>query len=297
MKSRRGFTLLEIVLALGLATVLLAALYTAVKLHLTIAQTGPQVVERVQVARAVLERIRTDLTATLSTIPSKNSTATTSTTASAASGSTTGDDTGAETGSAIVQTGMWGDSQQLVLFVNTTTRDLDQSELLSAAGQVVSTSTVRRVAYYLATDSTRGDLLGRPFPLGLARQEIPAAAADTVDLSGDSSLQLATTSLIAPEVSDLQFQYFDGTEWVDTWGSDVPTAPPRAIAIVISLLPPAERAEQLQEYAAANTFSPVYRLVIAVPTWDPDTAASSTSSSSTSGTDTSSTSSSSSTTP
>lgn len=59
--SRRGFTLLEIVLALGLSSLLLAALYTALQMHWSSSALGHVEMERSQVARMLFLRIETDL--------------------------------------------------------------------------------------------------------------------------------------------------------------------------------------------------------------------------------------------
>ena len=60
-EASRGFTLLEIVLALGLASLLLAALYTALQMHWSSSSLGQVEMERSQVARALFRRIETDL--------------------------------------------------------------------------------------------------------------------------------------------------------------------------------------------------------------------------------------------
>jgi hypothetical protein len=51
--------------------------------------------------------------------------------------------------------------------------------------------------------------------------------------------------MLAPEVKSLQFRYFDGTNWADTWDSTVigddtitPIGSPRAIEVRIGVLPP-----------------------------------------------------------
>ena len=59
--SPRGFTLLELVLALGLSSLLLAALYTALQMHWSSSALGQVEMERSQVARALFRRIETDL--------------------------------------------------------------------------------------------------------------------------------------------------------------------------------------------------------------------------------------------
>jgi hypothetical protein len=51
--------------------------------------------------------------------------------------------------------------------------------------------------------------------------------------------------VLAPEVKSVQFQYFDGTDWQDSWdcttsGDDgvTPIGPPQAIAVVVEIAVP-----------------------------------------------------------
>src|SRR5262249_26515153 len=62
--------------------------------------------------------------------------------------------------------------------------------------------------------------------------------------------------LLAPEVQSVEFSYFDGTSWTDTWDSTangdddgenfIPQGPPRAVAIKIGYLPPGARPDQIR---------------------------------------------------
>ena len=61
LRGRHGFTLLEMVLALGLSSLLLVALYTALQMHWSSSALGQVEMERSQVARALFRRIETDL--------------------------------------------------------------------------------------------------------------------------------------------------------------------------------------------------------------------------------------------
>jgi len=56
-----GFTLLEVILALGLTSLLLAAIYSALDLYWKYTTIGHQQVERAQIARAVFQKITHDL--------------------------------------------------------------------------------------------------------------------------------------------------------------------------------------------------------------------------------------------
>lgn len=69
MIARRGFTLLEVMLAMLLSTALLAGLWTAMSLHLKAFDTGRMEVEQTQLVRALLQKIATDLRRTVPDMP------------------------------------------------------------------------------------------------------------------------------------------------------------------------------------------------------------------------------------
>jgi prepilin-type N-terminal cleavage/methylation domain-containing protein len=69
MIARRGFTLLEVMLAMLLSTALLAGLWTAMSLHLKAFDTGRMEVEQTQLVRALLQKIATDLRRTVPDVP------------------------------------------------------------------------------------------------------------------------------------------------------------------------------------------------------------------------------------
>jgi len=60
-RRTRGFTLLEVMLAMLLATVLLAAVWVAVRMELRFFEAGRSEVEQAQLARAIVIRLRADL--------------------------------------------------------------------------------------------------------------------------------------------------------------------------------------------------------------------------------------------
>src|SRR5437660_1385243 len=63
--KRAAFTLLEVLLAMAIASLLLYALYTAVDIQLRHTQEARDVVEQSQLARALLRRIANDITPSL----------------------------------------------------------------------------------------------------------------------------------------------------------------------------------------------------------------------------------------
>jgi hypothetical protein len=78
---------------------------------------------------------------------------------------------------------------------------------------------------------------------GLVKKEISNVTAD----DDTTALPPASGDLIAAEVTNLTFEYFDGTNWVDTWDGTVlgddgatPVGPPRAIRINIDVRYPSD---------------------------------------------------------
>jgi hypothetical protein len=92
--------------------------------------------------------------------------------------------------------------------------------------------------------------------MGLARQEIKILTTDDVinatsPVGGPDEASL----VVAPEVCSLQFQYFDGSAWQDSWDSSTPGAdgvtpigPPRAISIRVGLAQPGGGGNQDLKY-------------------------------------------------
>ena len=75
------------------------------------------------------------------------------------------------------------------------------------------------VGYYLNIDPTTG-------PVGLLRRENRSP--------GDDPLSGGQTALIAPFVSELNLEFYDGTDWVDGWSGD--SGFPKAVRIKIVVL-------------------------------------------------------------
>lgn len=90
--SSDGYTLLELLLALGMTVVLLGVLFTSLDLYWRFSLSGQEEISRSQIARAVFNRISHDMRSTIYRPKPKTSSANDSTTTSddAATGSNTG---------------------------------------------------------------------------------------------------------------------------------------------------------------------------------------------------------------
>jgi hypothetical protein len=297
--GRTAFTLLEVLLAAAIGVLLMAGLYTALNLALSHAQAGRDKVEQSTIARSLFRRINSDVQTELAAYrPSPSASGggmgggggggaaagnTGAAGGSGQSGGATGASQSSGSGSSSSNSnvtglggtfqfnqGMQGDNGTLVLYVSRVPTELDPSW---NGDDVPIVSDLRRITYWLSSG-------------GLSRQEIKVATSDDdavrglpTDLPDDPSL------VIAPEVQSVTFQYFDGTNWQDSWdgtqtpssGGNYPQGPPVAIAITIDLAIPGSSAE------SGDAKRKTYRHVIAIPTANGQSQSSSSSSSSSTG--------------
>ena len=96
---------------------------------------------------------------------------------------------------------------------------------------------VKTVAYFLNPPGTGG---GSQAQGGLVRRELDQAVTSYAANEGGSDLSDLDQKLepIAPEVADLHFQYWDGTEWDESWDTQQQNGLPLAVMITLSLYPP-----------------------------------------------------------
>jgi hypothetical protein len=275
--SRPAYTLLEVVLASAIGVLLMAGLYTALELTLRNAQAGRDKVEQATLARSLFTRISGDILDNLgapkpaqsgsssgqgggaggstgagNTAQSGSSTSGGSSGASGGSSGTSGGSVVSGLGGTITfNLGVQGDNGTLVLYVSRVPSEMDPSW---QGADVPMVSDLRRITYWLSST-------------GLCRQEIKLATSDDAigaasDLPDDPSL------VIAEEVKSVTFQYFDGSNWQDSWdGTQTPTAggnnpqgPPVLVAVTLGLVIPGSSTE------SGDPKVRTFRYVIPIPT-------------------------------
>lgn len=265
LRTRRAFTLLEMLLATAIAVLLFGALYVAMEAHLRHVDAGREIVEESVLARSLLARIANDISVSLPPLPppkasSSGGSAAGGTNATTTSGAapTGGMAASNSTGAVQFNLGVQGDTERLVLFITRLPRELNEPTVGDAGANPIVASDLRRVTYWLAGGSSS--------PLGLGRQETRLATADE-PLPPDGVDEAAL--IIAEEVKSLQFRYFDGSAWQDYWdgsavGADgkTPIGPPLAIEVRIGVAP-APRPGQPGWSEETLRF---HRHVVAIPT-------------------------------
>jgi hypothetical protein len=139
----------------------------------------------------------------------------------------------------------------VALYVSRLTRELDTLPNDSINGAPAGICDLRRITYWLASSGNGG----------LARQELKIVTSDDLNsIPPDGLPQDESTYILAEEVKNLAFSYFDGANWTDTWdgttpGNDgtTPIGPPAAIAVEVGVQFPGTK--EIKKY----------RHVIAIP--------------------------------
>jgi hypothetical protein len=262
--SRRGFTLLEVLLAMLLGIMLMAGLYFTMTMSLQQTQTSRDSLEIEDVSRAVFGKVSGDLTNILGPAP-PNSGGTAPGGASAPPTDTSGapaptpTPTGTdpapdpmtdpmtdpaptegteptETVSTLMafQTGVIGGSDYLSIFASRVPGVLSRPGALN-----LQTDTGRQQR----SDLVRIDYWVREGG-GLCRKERPWVTADAVGATEDIDKSTEERDVISEEVTGVRFEYLDssGTD-AGSWGpgSATPAAPPRAVRVTLDFTFPNPR--------------------------------------------------------
>lgn len=283
--TRRGFSLLEVMLSLTLAVVLLSAIYAAMEHSWRLTATGREEMARSQVARAVLRKIVLDVRAVMfvptpltdaeveaSSTTSTASTGTGTGSTGTGTGSTTGTD-GTTTDTSATETtmeepssrslGIRGNSTQMQLHISRARRDLNFSTNVDGTNMETRTSDLRAVTYTLAGTSGTGTT-----GTGLIRTEGDRLIVQAVEEDGGTAAQASQSQALAPEITSLLFRYFDGSTWCETWDSEATGYLPKAIEVTIGFAPPKSQGGPLTNVAVSSS-ADQFRTVILVPLADP----------------------------
>jgi prepilin-type N-terminal cleavage/methylation domain-containing protein len=230
LRQPRGFTLLEMILALAIGLVLMIGLYNVLHMQFQQAESGRIIQQEATVARSILARITRDILSTMGPVaitPTASSSSgagggTGGTSASGASSTTTTDTSTAIT----FNNGVLGTNNMLVLTVTKVPWEVVNSD----PTQQASFADLRRVSYWMGSDGTRS---------GLAMQVLKQPTSNDL---GSIPPDVVPDNII-PEVKDVTFQYFDGVSWQDSWDGttlggptgETPIGPPSAISVTIVL--------------------------------------------------------------
>jgi prepilin-type N-terminal cleavage/methylation domain-containing protein len=243
-RRRPAFTLLEIILALALASVILYGLYLALQMYMKNMQMGRDVLDEARVSRGVFQNLDADVNGHLAPMDGRF--------VNSAALSGTADANGNIP--PLFNLGVQGNNDTLTIFVTALPREsLDSLKANADTSTLTLQSDLRYISYWLT-------------PGGLARYEARVVTpADGSMPTAGNYLPPAVDNpdIIAAAVTSVKFQYWDGSTstWADDWdgtvvGSDgtTPKGPPSAIAVTLTVTRP-----------GANGGDMTFRHLIAIP--------------------------------
>lgn len=332
---RAAYTMLELMIAVGLTSLLMIALFAAMQQYFSLQLDSNEEITRQQIARSLLRQMTRDIQSVVFVKKLANDeTSGTSTSVSEGSGSTSssGGTSGSNSGSSSAGAGMSssgtsgssggtgssssstgsassssatldgnsygqssidpetvmttytnglvGTATDLQLFVSRPDKSLSYvaSQDLSSTSQRSSDLMIIR---YLMAQSGGGGLasaiadkesVGSDFgPIGIAKLEGDLFGLSTAVETSEESPQLAASKLLAKEVSGLQFRYFDGLSWQESWDSNALNEMPKAIEITLTLRDQEAAGDSFSDdvtdpYALPET---THRMVVPIPVAEP----------------------------
>lgn len=278
-KAVAGYTLLELILALALSVIVMLGISTAIQLYLVALTRQQAFIERRQIARGVGEMIGNDLRAAIqykaadysdlenlvqSQMMQLNQ-------AAGGEESTEEEDPIVDEENVSFRPTLLGSETSILLDVSRLPR-LDEYNPLVAnlESAVQSPSDVKSIAYFVSLTegkaATEVEFSNMRAPGGLFRRAIDRAVAQFNGQTGMMSASDEYSRLVASEVAEIRFQYFDGEEWTSQWDSEEEGGFPPAIEVTIVIDPQRTVAGQNYVYGGFDSQNmETYRTVVHLP--------------------------------
>lgn len=139
--------------------------------------------------------------------------------------------------------GVYGDQFNLQIDLSRLPR-VEEFQALESGQSNVSDipSDIKTVSWYLAegdSSATQRSVLDGAGSAsgGLIRREMDRAVTSYANYAGTVDSLASGEQLIAPEVTSLEFRYFDGAEWLTEWDMEEKKGLPMAVEITIAIRP------------------------------------------------------------
>jgi prepilin-type N-terminal cleavage/methylation domain-containing protein len=266
--ARRGFTLLELLLAVGLSSMLLVTLGGAIHTFVTSTDQSRTRIEEIKLVRQILAMISRDLQNVVLDQPQdladripRSEAAQTNPTEPvldengdpiegespeedpAEEPMEDPDDEMTDTEPAFPSPGLVGTQYELQVEVGRAPRydEVEYHVAATARREDPPKMDFATIIYRIRTGVVYNPLDRRPLSQmdeevgGLVRLQMDRIAAKLALDWGEQGY--ANEKLLAPEVVQLEFSYFDGTQWLTEWDSETDGALPVAVEVTIGLIP------------------------------------------------------------
>ena len=215
MSGRRaGFTLLEMIMAIGLMTVVLSSITFFYSNVLRTRQEGEKFAQRTQLERILLKKMAEEIRQAkqVNTYEKKGS----------------------------EEKGLGGRLLGIELVTTVMLDPMQYGERDIRDREVPASFDERRILYYLIRADDLKDEEGRPRVFGLARHEFKLRNR-SVTVEGEEFEE--RVELIAPEIRYLSFRFFDGASWTSRWQGSDERFLPQAVQITVGHDPADEEEE------------------------------------------------------
>lgn len=222
-RARRGFTLLEVVIAISLLVMLMSMLMVFYDNALVQRDEGTKRSRDAQLARVILERMSREVRQAVGNVPGYG-------------------------------VGVFGYKDRIE--VNTLVMpDRKLSEVQSIRQRKIPPQfDLQQIRYYVAWDEENLTEDGDPRALGLVRRESKTYLRDALVVSEEAEesaeeveeAQMAfKEELYAPEIRFLELKYFDGATWWDDWELTQGNSLPQLVRITIGFEPVIPESEDM----------------------------------------------------
>lgn len=279
---RLGFTLLELLLAVGLTSILMISLFSALNISFELQLDSHEEITRQQIARSLLRQMTRDIQSVVfvkKMLLDEEEEEDSETTV--LDGNAYGESAvDPETVMTAYTNGLVGSASELQLFVSHPDRNLSYVIAQDLTSVTERTSDLLIVRYLMA-DRGAGGLAAaiadreasasESGPVGLVRISGDLFGLSAAVETNEEYPQLAAAKLQAREVSGIQYRYFDGINWQEQWDSTALNEMPKAIEIVLTLRDEqtsgaAFENEEADPYALPET---THRMVVPIPVAEP----------------------------
>ena len=337
---RAAYTMLELMIAVGLTSLLMIALFAALQQYFSLQLDSNEEITRQQIARSLLRQMTRDIQSVVfvkklandeasgtSTSVSEGSSSASSSdgrsgsSGNSSSGTSSGDSSSGNTSSGSGTSGGTGSSSSSTGSASSSSGSLDgnsygqssidpetvmttytnglvgtatdlqlfvsrpEKSLAYVASQDLTSTSQRTsdlmIIRYLMAQSGGGGLASaiadkesigtKSGPVGIAKLEGDLFGLSTAVETSEESPQLAASKLLAQEVSGLQFRYYDGLSWQESWDSNSLNEMPKAIEITLTLRNQEDAGEAFSDNAADPYALPetTHRMVVPIPVAEP----------------------------
>ena len=272
-RIQRGFTLLELILALSLTVVVMTLIFGAINAYVFQVTKQQARIERELVSRSVLKIMANDIRAALESRPIQyngiNAFLESATlNKRAASGELRLEDAGAAAAAAKLAADKKSKDQReransfrprFSGSSRTITFDLRRPANISRLNpsnasvdweQRSAVSNIRSVSYFYSSPS-EGTTSGSPVSGGMYRRDVPRRTSQLSEPPDPSGNLAESSELLAAEVAEIGFRYFDGRDWLDAWDSASSQTFPAAVEISLIMAPHTTKSSSLQRSGQA----------------------------------------------